>query len=179
MMNGILQALSVGGAEQLVILTAVILLLGFGRNQPNELLRGVTVGMRRFRDAAQDVAREFGAAGFDAGRNLGGIHGNPAFEALTTDNKNVELYRPAVFHDVRQNRTNPQEKMNKFFQPNISRSGRLIRGFGGLAFFGGAFFVFPRIQWAGILVFCIGVFMLFEAWRGWCGLRACGIKTKL
>jgi hypothetical protein len=69
--------------------------------------------------------------------------------------------------------------MRKFFQPNIGRSGRLVRGIGAVGMFVGACFVFRASVWGGILMLCFGAFMLFEALRGWCGLRACGIKTKL
>jgi hypothetical protein len=32
--------------------------------------------------------------------------------------------------------------------------------------------------WLGIVLFLGGAFCIFEALRGWCALRACGIKTK-
>ena len=33
--------------------------------------------------------------------------------------------------------------------------------------------------WAAIPLVVIGLFCIFEAVRGWCVLRACGIKTKV
>jgi hypothetical protein len=33
--------------------------------------------------------------------------------------------------------------------------------------------------WVGVLLGIAGVFGIYEAFRGWCFLRACGIKTKL
>ena len=33
--------------------------------------------------------------------------------------------------------------------------------------------------WVGLGLICGGVFVLFEALRGWCVVRACGIKTHL
>ena len=36
-----------------------------------------------------------------------------------------------------------------------------------------------RSGWACFFLVAFGVFALYEAARGWCLLRACGIKTKL
>lgn len=69
--------------------------------------------------------------------------------------------------------------MKKFFQPNIGPAGRWVRGIGAVGMFVAAGFVFRVSAWGGILLLAFGVFMLFEALRGWCGVRACGIKTKL
>jgi hypothetical protein len=67
--------------------------------------------------------------------------------------------------------------MKPFFSPNINRLGRLVRGLGALALFVGAAFGFTI--WLGIALLTSGCFVAFEAARGWCALRACGIKTKL
>lgn len=52
---------------------------------------------------------------------------------------------------------------------------------GGIAvlFFiaGGATFFY--FWWLGLIFIDIGIFTLFEAARGWCFARACGIKTKI
>lgn len=69
--------------------------------------------------------------------------------------------------------------MKKFFSPNLETRGRLVRGAGGLAFVaaGGAL---CGLNLPGSVILIIsGGFMLFEAVRGWCVMRACGIKTKL
>ena len=68
--------------------------------------------------------------------------------------------------------------MKPFFAPNIGSQGRLLRGLGALGLFVGAWFVFDVSNWLGILLLACGGFALFEALRGWCGLRACGIKTR-
>ena len=34
------------------------------------------------------------------------------------------------------------------------------------------------VLWLGLMFVGIGVFTLFEAVRGWCVARACGVKTK-
>ena len=68
--------------------------------------------------------------------------------------------------------------MPKFFDPNIDRTGRVIRAtLGGLCLLGGIAFCFWN-AWAGVALIGSGVFMLFEAFRGWCVMRACGVKTK-
>lgn len=69
--------------------------------------------------------------------------------------------------------------MNRFFQRNISNKGRLVRGLGALGLFVGAGFGFVVSLWLGLVLIVSGVFVLFEALRGWCALRACGIKTRL
>jgi asparagine N-glycosylation enzyme membrane subunit Stt3 len=69
--------------------------------------------------------------------------------------------------------------MAKLFEPNIDNRGRLVRGvMGALLLAGGLFAVFS-IWWLGLILLASAAFVLFEAIRGWCGLRACGIKTKL
>jgi len=69
--------------------------------------------------------------------------------------------------------------MKQLFQPNIDNTGRLVRGFLALALIIAAIFCFRSSTWVGLLLLAFGGFVLFEAVRGWCGLRACGIKTKL
>ena len=69
--------------------------------------------------------------------------------------------------------------MKPFFSRNIDNKGRLVRGFGALALLVGAGFGFTVSVWLGIALLTSGVFVAFEALRGWCALRACGIKTKL
>ena len=43
----------------------------------------------------------------------------------------------------------------------------------------GAGFGFAVSWWLGGVLLASAVFVAFEALRGWCALRACGIKTKL
>ena len=69
--------------------------------------------------------------------------------------------------------------MAKLFAQNIDGRGRLVRGGMAVALFVGAAFVFGHnVAIAGALALS-GAFVLFEALRGWCAFRACGIKTKL
>jgi len=68
-------------------------------------------------------------------------------------------------------------QMLKFFSSNIDQRGRWIRLVMALALIAaGALLCVP--WWARIMILVAGGFGLFEAARGWCFLRACGIKTK-
>jgi hypothetical protein len=69
--------------------------------------------------------------------------------------------------------------MKPFFSPNISNTGRLVRALGALALLLGAGFGYFVSVWLGAGLAVSGVFVLFEALRGWCVLRACGLKTRL
>jgi hypothetical protein len=69
--------------------------------------------------------------------------------------------------------------MKTFFARNIGNPGRLVRGLGALALLLGAGFGFFVSVWLGVVLAVSGVFVLFEALRGWCVLRACGLKTRL
>jgi len=69
--------------------------------------------------------------------------------------------------------------MKKFFQPNLETRGRLVRGGGGIAFVAGGAALCGVNLAVSVILILSGGFMLFEAVRGWCVMRACGIKTKL
>ena len=69
--------------------------------------------------------------------------------------------------------------MKPLFSRNISNTGRLVRGLGALALLLGAGIGFIVSIWLGLALAFSGVFVLFEALRGWCLLRACGLKTRL
>ena len=69
--------------------------------------------------------------------------------------------------------------MKKFFAPNIDGKGRLVRGLMGVVLLVGAAYIFSASFWLALLLAVAGVFGLFEALRGWCAARACGIKTRL
>mgnify|MGYP003507255174 CR=1 FL=1 len=69
--------------------------------------------------------------------------------------------------------------MKRFFARNIDSRGRVFRGVGGVIL------VIVGMTLCGVnlplsvVLIISGGFMLFEAVRGWCVMRACGIKTKL
>ena len=69
--------------------------------------------------------------------------------------------------------------MKPLFAPNLEKRGRILRGFAALALLIGAGFGFQVSLWFGLVPLASGLFVAFEALRGWCFLRACGIKTKL
>ena len=68
--------------------------------------------------------------------------------------------------------------MKPFFSRNIDNRGRLVRGIGALALLVGAGFGFTVSVWLGLGLLAAAVFVGFEALRGWCVMRACGIKTR-
>ena len=68
--------------------------------------------------------------------------------------------------------------MAGFWKPNIGTSGRLIRGFLGVLALGMAAFAWKNgVRWLAAVLIVAGLFMLFEALRGWCAMRACGVRT--
>ncbi len=68
--------------------------------------------------------------------------------------------------------------MSNFFQPNIKRQGRIARGvIGALCLIAGIVLVDYNL-WLGLVFVVAGLFAIYEALRGWCLARACGIKTK-
>jgi hypothetical protein len=69
--------------------------------------------------------------------------------------------------------------MKSLFTPNLNNTGRLVRGTGALALLIGAGLGFPHSRALGVVLAVSGLFVLFEALRGWCVLRACGFKTRL
>jgi O-antigen ligase len=69
--------------------------------------------------------------------------------------------------------------MGNFFARNINRRGRIVRAVSGLALVIAGVLLSGRGGWVCLLLVALGVFALYEAARGWCVVRACGIKTKL
>ncbi|MGA3284063.1 MAG: YgaP-like transmembrane domain [Verrucomicrobiota bacterium] len=70
--------------------------------------------------------------------------------------------------------------MGRFFQPNISHRGRMARGvIGALCLIAGIIVAGDYLWWLGLVFVAAGLFAIFEAIRGWCLVRACGIKTKV
>ena len=69
--------------------------------------------------------------------------------------------------------------MKPLFPRNIDNKGRLARALGAAGLLLSAGLVFAWSAWLGMLLLASGTFVAFEALRGWCALRACGIKTKL
>jgi hypothetical protein len=62
-------------------------------------------------------------------------------------------------------------------KPNIERTGRLARGGLGIVFLLAAGTLLPYSAALAVIFLLVGLFTLFEALRGWCAVRACGIKT--
>lgn len=64
------------------------------------------------------------------------------------------------------------------FARNIDNKGRILRGILAIALLVAAAFTFEPSRTLSVILAVAGAFTAFEALRGWCGLRACGIKTK-
>ena len=69
--------------------------------------------------------------------------------------------------------------MSTPFAPNINSTGRLVRAIMALLLFVGAAFTASHSWLLAILLLASAFFVLFEAVRGWCALRACGVRTRL
>jgi hypothetical protein len=69
--------------------------------------------------------------------------------------------------------------MRSFLRPNLDRRGRLVRGLIGAALLGAAAVAWSEARWLAGLLGAGGVFSLYEAARGWCLARACGVKTRV
>lgn len=69
--------------------------------------------------------------------------------------------------------------MQRFFKPNLDNRGRLARGLTALALGVGGILDWRVSPWLGLVLLVAALFVTFEALRGWCVLRACGIKTRL
>ena len=69
--------------------------------------------------------------------------------------------------------------MKKFFAPNLGRAGRIARALWGLGLLLVAGFIFDSHRAVSVVLFLFGALAIFEAVRGWCVMRACGIRTKL
>lgn len=68
--------------------------------------------------------------------------------------------------------------MKNFFARNIDSRGRLIRGSLGAALVIGGVVVCGYNVWAAVAMILSGGFCLLEAVRGWCVMRACGVRTR-
>ena len=72
-----------------------------------------------------------------------------------------------------------EDAMKRYFVPNLQAKGRIVRGFVSLIFLLAAVSTFPLSAPLSLLLLASGLFALFEALRGWCVLRACGLRTKI
>ena len=69
--------------------------------------------------------------------------------------------------------------MSHFFRPNLKRTGRIARGVIGTLCLVAGIIVAGDISLWGLILVVAGLFAIYEALRGWCLARACGIKTKI
>jgi hypothetical protein len=69
--------------------------------------------------------------------------------------------------------------MAKFFAQNINRRGRIFRALCGVGLIIAGLLISRQGRSICVALVIMGGFVLYEAVRGWCLMRACGIKTKL
>jgi hypothetical protein len=69
--------------------------------------------------------------------------------------------------------------VNQFFRPNLKRNGRIARGVIGTVCLVAGIVVAGDVSLWGLIFVAAGLFAIYEALRGWCLARACGIKTKI
>ena len=69
--------------------------------------------------------------------------------------------------------------MSRFWTRNLDIRGRLVRGvLGAISLIAGIIMADYKL-WLCLMLVAFGLFAMFEAVRGWCLVRACGIRTKL
>lgn len=71
------------------------------------------------------------------------------------------------------------DEVRKFLSPNIDWRGRLARLIFAVVLIVAGLALRRRAWWACMALMIFGGLALFEAFRGWCLMRACGFKTKL
>jgi hypothetical protein len=71
-----------------------------------------------------------------------------------------------------------KEANMKLFARNIDRTGRIVRAIWGVVLIGAGLLLWRAGSWFCFVLVVAGGFALFEAVRGWCIARACGIKTR-
>jgi Protein of unknown function (DUF2892) len=64
-------------------------------------------------------------------------------------------------------------------KPNIDKRGRVARGGMATVFLLAGASLVPETPVLATIFVLIGLFCAFEAWIGWCAVRACGVKTPL
>ena len=69
--------------------------------------------------------------------------------------------------------------MSGFFKPNLSRAGRVVRGLWAVLLFSCAALISTYTVSVALALALAGGLALFEAVRGWCLVRACGIRTRI
>lgn len=69
--------------------------------------------------------------------------------------------------------------MKIYLARNIETKGRVVRGLAALVLLLTAIGCFQLSIFLSLILLVSGLFVLFEALRGWCALRACGVKTKM
>lgn len=68
--------------------------------------------------------------------------------------------------------------MSRFFNRNISFQGRIARGVLGSMLLIAGIIMADFELWICLTLVVLGLFVIFEAVRGWCVVKACRLKSK-
>jgi len=68
--------------------------------------------------------------------------------------------------------------VSRFFKPNLNFRGRMARGVIGTLCLVAGIVIAGDYSLLGLIFVAAGLFAIFESLRGWCLVRACGLKTK-
>jgi hypothetical protein len=68
--------------------------------------------------------------------------------------------------------------MSGFCNPNIDRKGRIARAMFGVICVVSGLLLVRYSWWVSSALVAFGALGFYEAFRGWCLMRACGFKTK-
>jgi len=120
------------GRGEIILVLALIMILVAGKWLPH-IARGLGKGfldaLFELRKATREVAEDLDKEAFDAGRNLGGINGSPAAQALTANNRVAELYSPAVFGERPFDNRRLSNRWKSFARTIARIVRRLLRAF--------------------------------------------------
>ena len=64
------------------------------------------------------------------------------------------------------------------FSPNINSTGRIVRFLWGVLMLVLAWFTWSHSVFGSVMLAALGLLGFWQAWKGWCVARACGLKTK-
>jgi len=86
---------------------------------------------------------------------------------------------PIASHRGKKHLFSCRNPTSSLMKPNIDKRGRVARGRIAVVFVLAGTCLIPQASVLAAIFILIGLFCAFEAWIGWCAVRACGVKTPL